>query len=228
MLKPYYRLNIPFPKENFLAESFKLPKTVYDHTNPYIPPDCDVHGRPLTCENHNVWVHRFAGDIPGTKNISVTDVFSNEFINFFENRGHKIGAVFIFHARPGMSDGTIHADWGPIAGGPRNYWAVNWTMGAKEHHYMKWYEPRRSELDSKGWPIDAGLCLTSYPIPRWTQRNVVEIDRYNITEATLVRTDIPHNAVNTATEARWCFSIRANKSASWEEAVDWFKDIIIE
>lgn len=228
MLKPYYKLNVPFPKEKFLADTFTLPNTIYDNDNPYLPPECDALGMPLTCDKHNVWIHRFYDGVKGANVIPVRDILSEDLIHFFESRGHNIGCIFIFHARPGMADGAIHADWGPIENGPRNNWAFNWTIGAKEDHYMIWYEPKSLELNSDGWPITANYAPISYPIPTWYRNKVNEIDRHNITGPTLVRTDIPHNAINRSTESRWCFSIRANPSNNWEQAVEWFNDIIVE
>lgn len=233
-MKPYFKLNFPFPSNKLLAPTFNLPRTEYDDVNPYIPVEKDVHGNALNCATHNKWIHRFNGPTSGQEYVPIHDVLSKELVDFMASLNIDIGCIFIFYACPGSEPGGIHADWGNVTQGKDANFAINWTIGGvnedgKEDHHMIWYKPRSDQLDEKGWPIDATPAALAYPIPTWRKNKVIEIARYSIVEPTLVRTDIPHNAENYSTTPRWCFSIRTNLVLpDWPSIVNVFKDYISE
>jgi hypothetical protein len=85
---------------------------------------------------------------------------------------------------------------------------------------MHWYDPIKEGTEIK---THVG---TAYQ--RWNLDQVKEIERATFSGPTLVRTDIPHRAVNyDFKNPRWCISIRATKSFnSWEDSVNFFKPYI--
>lgn len=225
-MKPYFKIKIPIPKDQFLAKTFTLPKTEYDDNNPYIPVEKDSFGMPLNCSTHNKWIHRFGGT-SHTGYVPIHDILSEELVDWFASRNLKIGCIFIFHAAVGTPPGGIHADWGNITGGDMPTFAFNWTIGQRSRHLMKWYMPNNPNLDENGWPVDSEPAELAYPIPTWKKEFVTEIDSVSIDDPMIVRTDIPHNAENYGRESRWCFSLRTNYyPKNWEEVVEKFKDII--
>lgn len=227
-MKCHFKIKIPLDTDKFLADQFVLPSTVYDHTNPYLPVERDAFGMPLNCSTHNKWIHRFSG-AGKTSLVPIHDILSPQLVDWFASRKLEIGCIFIFHAAACTPAGGIHADWGNITGGPMPTFAVNWTVGQKGQHLMKWYLPNNPAVDATGWPVDAAPARLAYPIPMWARMFVTEVDRVCIDDPMVVRTDIPHNAENNGTESRWCFSIRTNYSpTNWEEVVERFRDIAID
>lgn len=229
MTKPYYKLNFPVPTDKLLSPTFTLPVTQFDTNNPYIPVEKDAFGNALNCSSHNRWIHRFSGPLSGQQYVPILDILSTELVEYMESLGFDIGCIFIFYACPGSWPGGIHADWGNTTTGKDANFAINWTLGAPGGSSMIWYEPIDTTVDDSGWPINATPAALAYPIPTWNKKYVREIARYSINGPTLVRTDIPHNAVNYSKVPRWCFSIRTNWHINnWQEAVDKFSNICIE
>jgi hypothetical protein len=70
---------------------------------------------------------------------------------------------------------------------------------------------------------------TRRPYVGFKPSEVEEIERVSITDPCLVRTDIPHNIINTdPINFRWCLSIRGESIySSWEDALDMFRPLIV-
>lgn len=153
------------------------------------------------------------------------ELLSEELVDFMtdqgvitDHRGGYTGALFVFFHRPSGRPGPIHADWGPDPSKPRNHWAINWCEAAEQDQHMMWYEPLDPRLDEEGFPVTAGRMNGWSKIPEFPPEAVREIARTTITRPTLVRTDIPHNAHNSAKATRWAFSFRGRREPDWPSA----------
>jgi hypothetical protein len=219
-MQPYLPLKIPFSRDELLSPKFTP----------------DRQG-----VNYYTQIYRFSSNrqhemaIPGlhelknqTEYREITDIISEPLAQWFHDnqlwgQGEDQGSLFVFYAEASGRPGPIHCDWGSVPNGPRSHWAMNWTLGATENHPMSWYEPKNPQVDETGFPVEAERMGGWSRIPMFAPDKVNKIASYTITEPTLVRTDIPHNAQNHSTSDRWCFSLRGRPASSWAEAVSWFE-----
>lgn len=223
MLEPFYKLNVPqipllnpqFQADNLGQEYFTQ---IYRFADPSKFPNRAIPGK-HTVNNETIFC-------------AIEDVIDREFIRLLDDlsvlgQRDNRGSLFMFYHRPQGRPGPIHCDWGPQdRANFRQHWAINWTTCTNTDQTMSWYRPNDPRVNELGHPVDAGYMNAWSSIPEFEPQYVTKIAETSITTATLVRTDIPHNAQNHGQEVRWCFSLRGRMSASWEEAVAWFKPLI--
>lgn len=127
--------------------------------------------------------------------------------------GSPINYCAIFVTQPNFIL-NIHSDNGNVNG--KNVWAVNFVLNS-DNHEMVWYSSSKppvkhiNEIGSYYYSYDEDSLQT-------IQRNKIN--------CALVRTDIPHNVINSDNiNPRLCISVRSTISKlSWEDVYKRFLD----
>jgi hypothetical protein len=206
-------LDLDTKLENYLASDFTIPTTESDFENhPYLT-KIDHGGKQVgSANNSNWWVFNFHKDQE-----LKSKILSPALISLLNERDIDVGTMWIFYFTENTHIGKIHCDWG-LNGEQRrqNNYAVNWTISPHKDHSMIWYE-----AISEGELLNN--CVTS---PVWhSKNNVIEIDRATISDLTLVRTNIPHNAENYGKGVRWAFSLKPSTIYStWQDTLSVYKN----
>ena len=226
-MKPFYKLNIPFNKDQFLAPSFKLPGVESTTYNKYInitqPDHRGVAFNSIKSNNWNFDLYKYK--------IPLTDFLSDRMINFLDSISFDVTAIWILFFNKQNPPGVIHCDWGPNRPEMRqNNYSINWSYAADHNHSMVWYEPIDTRLTEDGWPVAANTHQSNVVVPIFEKDAVKEIARHTIDGPTLVQTNIPHNGENNGSNYRWIVSIKSSSTtfANWNDTVNYFKDIIQE
>ena len=149
-----------------------------------------------------------------------SSIFEPNWLSNLERSLKPVVNVMVFYRNPGSSINVAHVDLSAKRSdgtyGMRTC-ALNWVIGGS-NSTMRWYEmpqgPIKTKLNSAGTAYGA-----------WNIVDVPEVDRTNIRDMTLVRTDVPHAIFNEGDEGRWCLSLRFN-SPSWDETVEQYKDLL--
>jgi hypothetical protein len=146
------------------------------------------------------------------------ELISTEAIKFFKQLDLTLYNCHLFKGPPSLSC-RIHIDGHESNLRSQPVWAINWVMGSAKSD-MIWYEPITAGSEKKN---DVG---TDYQV--WALDEVKEIERSSFAGPTLVRTDIPHRAINyDMRNTRWCVSLRTTrKLVTWDAAVEYFKPYI--
>jgi hypothetical protein len=130
--------------------------------------------------------------------------------------GTPISHCVLFSTGPSFTL-NIHKDSGEVQVDDEevNVWAINFIINSS-HHEMIWYH----ELSK---PVKILNKIGSYYY-HYDETNTKEIERFTITQPTLIRTDVPHNVINyDEKNFRYCISIRSKTSKlSWSEVYNIF------
>ena len=87
---------------------------------------------------------------------------------------------------------------------------------------MRWYRPLSAGEDI------LTTANTSYTSFKEDQTELIEELEFPKKKLILVRIDIPHSVENYSNEKRLCLSIRGYPILKWHDAVEFFKDYILE
>lgn len=155
-------------------------------------------------------------NIPFVKRYVSAQIFSHEFLTYFNNVNLPINSALIFYKPAFYKNTEAHIDL--INESTAAICAINWLFSG-ENSEMVWYNTPTSNVELK--KTEAKTNYISWPV------NVLEaVDKCEITKnkMTLVRVDIPHS-INVDNEARWSISIRCKTNfKSWDDAVEYFEN----
>ena len=152
------------------------------------------------------------------------DILSQNFKDFFYQRGIQLLGVEVFYLLPGGSN-IIHSDVNPIGDVAK----INWVYGGA-NSIMEWYQVN-SNYKSNALTDRAAATIANSPTIRFLKEEVNLMHSQFVECPSIIQAGCPHNMKNGTTE-RFCISTifkhtETNMRVTMAEAQIIFKDFLV-
>lgn len=149
------------------------------------------------------------------------DMLNPDIIKWTKKNNLKFESLYLFLTMPNFRT-VIHTDSSQLGYNPI---VINWVKDSIPDSYTIWYKPR----DELG--VELSECVdhqyNSIYYLKMDESKMVEVERHRITNPSLIRVDVPHQAVNESDQLRWTISLRFhNYIGEWANIVECFSPYI--
>lgn len=153
-------------------------------------------------DRHDTW---------GLTFIPIDEMIDRSARDFFNDIGLDLKTIYFMYG-PANKKLVIHVDGYIDNNGSYHgmLCGLNWIFGSTNHS-MNWYTSNSLGETSIN---KEGLKRT-----KWSDENCFLAQQVTINKPTLVRTDVPHNVINSSSEKRFCVSLRfKDQNLKYEDA----------
>jgi len=153
--------------------------------------------------------------------IDVSEI-NPDLLSWFDQFNIAINWYEAFYTPPGGGKLPIHTDGSQ----GEDYIKVNWTYGAPGST-LRWWEPKSKDYIKT---VETVFSTKYYTVD---EENCNKLHEVEINKPSLVNAGVFHSTYNPTSEGRWTFTmpileVSNNNRISWQDAIQRFKEIIIE